>query len=772
MQERLLSKNKSGSITVYLTLMLLVMLSFIFTSIEASRITASKAYLAMLSRMASESLKGTYYYPLFNEYGLLAVDSGYGDTEQNLPYMADWINEKIETPIEQTDGGLLKFVDLYTSVLKTEGLQDSEGSGFVKQIRENVLYDSAELLISAFVDNPDLENSKPVAVLHDKQEAAMNSAKKVSETILKLMTQVDGIGTTRKGLDVKRGDLYSVGSFVKIFGAVSPEYMASTYGNLRVFGAVDEHIIYPRIIGQQLLKDFEKMTTLKKQIADLERIIREQTDEISALSTEEPRDNERIDFLLSQYLENVDEVEGLRSVYKETEGRAIEGYGVIKEVIEISKGEINVALPLVSQLKEKQEAAVPSVMEYEKSVREIKSMGTELREYYQRDIEGLRGLMGMEPEGYDTFKMIQTLKYDRDVLSGAMMPHYDAENLPLMISRTEIAIDAAEKIHYDGLRFNYGRINLEKHTGFDLEEYLNSLIGGGILAMIGVTDISDKGISGEDLPSGTLSGIGGGSIKSAMESGMSFFKNADFKAIVDSAIKTCSDSFVTEVYLQNNFSHYKNQRENTKICYEREYVLCGHKTDEANLSAMALRFFGLRMVMSLAAVLSDSTRTMLAESLAVAIAGMTGIAPLLYAIKYLVLIIWAVEEALVEVCALFMGKAVPIFCKSGHVTFAQLFLMNTVLIRTIAESFSGFGGPKYTSYMTFLSLFENVNKRNNRSMDLIQENMRFRFRDSFRIRNCVTRADFFVMATLKQKFDTGIFKESAYEHHYKTSMSY
>ena len=87
------------------------MLSFVFTTLEAARITAAKSYLAMLSEMASDSLQGSYYYPLFSEYGLLAVEGGYGSTDLSKEKIDLFLNDLLEHSTEKTWRGLITAND-------------------------------------------------------------------------------------------------------------------------------------------------------------------------------------------------------------------------------------------------------------------------------------------------------------------------------------------------------------------------------------------------------------------------------------------------------------------------------------------------------------------------------------------------------------------------------------------------------------------------------------------------------------------------------------
>ena len=119
-------KREKGSITVFLSLVLVLLFSFILTALEAARITGATAYVSMVSQLAGDSFFASYYYPLFKEYGLFGVDAGYEtaylsekNTEQDLLKYAT-------CGLEQMKGGLFSFEDTAVSLQGHQTLLDKE----------------------------------------------------------------------------------------------------------------------------------------------------------------------------------------------------------------------------------------------------------------------------------------------------------------------------------------------------------------------------------------------------------------------------------------------------------------------------------------------------------------------------------------------------------------------------------------------------------------------------------------------------------------------
>ena len=75
-------------------------------------------------------------------------------------------------------------------------------------------------------------------------------------------------------------------------------------------------------------------------------------------------------------------------------------------------------------------------------------------------------------------------------------------------------------------------------------------------------------------------------------------------------------------------------------------------------------------------------------------------------------------------------------------------------------------------YITVLSFFEDLQKKEMRIADIVQENIRLKYRDSFRMKNAVTDWSFTATVDSLKKFDTGFFGPAAYNTRFKTERSY
>jgi len=75
--------SKSGYMTVYLSLSLLIMLSFIFTLIEGIRMQTIRFQTECVMDIGLNSIFAEYHRELLEQYGLFGIDSSYGNDEVN-----------------------------------------------------------------------------------------------------------------------------------------------------------------------------------------------------------------------------------------------------------------------------------------------------------------------------------------------------------------------------------------------------------------------------------------------------------------------------------------------------------------------------------------------------------------------------------------------------------------------------------------------------------------------------------------------------------------
>ncbi len=791
------SNREQGSITVFLALMLILMTSFVFTALEGARITGAKAQLKMLSRMAADSFSADYYYPLFMEYGLLAVDSGFGGKEAENDRIKEEILGYLSPFYETTEGGLLSGGSPGLKIESTGTLLNSEKAGLRQQIRDEAVYEGAELLLEGITGNAMFESAEVLQKVYDKQAEAMESAAAVTDELLKLMTLIDGVLTSDIGLKLSdEGEILMNIGFLKMLGLKDESYMKGTYGNPQIFNAARGHIIYLDDVIQRVLKSLTELEALdsglsekRAELSDLRWRKSAFEAEVESLqeNVESEEDEERAGEIRTRIKELQDLVvclskdtkvrqETINQLEKERSDRASvcrSSYELIGRIIGVGLFNSQESLKALAALKLKQEAAGLAAEEYKAFLKSMDELPAELLNSLLNDAVDLKAYMTLEKSGYDTDRMLKTLSTNVVLLYMAELPAFDSGAPAKMMRNLERSRSCIAEMTYDGLKFNYGGLKAGSETGENVKSTLAEAMSGGLLKYLGVEEISKKRLNGLDLPSKGDWENASEDVFTAFDKMSDFFKEADPREMLKKAGETLSSDFVTEVWLKNHFSDFGSQRTDTMLAYEREYVLAGKKTDAENLASVALKLTAIRAVFTFASLMADASRSSEAMALAASISGFTGIPALLYVVKYAILVTWALEEALVEVSGLFMGKKIPLYSPTGRVSIGEILVMTGTKVKAKASAIpENLPGISYMQYITILSFFEGLDKKELRIADVIQENIRLKYRDSFRMKNALTDVSFISFVTVKTKFDTSFYFDESYMISAQTVMSY
>lgn len=114
-------------------------------------------------------------------------------------------------------------------------------------------------------------------------------------------------------------------------------------------------------------------------------------------------------------------------------------------------------------------------------------------------------------------------------------------------------------------------------------------------------------------------------------------------------------------------AHFKNFLSKTKeddkkeaLKYGLEYLIAGKESDEANLSSVANRIFGLRTIVWYGYFLTRKDKMAEAEAIAAAIASVLALPAAIEIIKYGIVMGWSMDEARKEVKSLLKGEDIPL----------------------------------------------------------------------------------------------------------------
>ena len=138
-----------------------------------------------------------------------------------------------------------------------------------------------------------------------------------------------------------------------------------------------------------------------------------------------------------------------------------------------------------------------------------------------------------------------------------------------------------------------------------------------------------------------------------------------------------------KAHFKNFLSKIKEDDKKEALRYGLEYLIAGKESDEANLSSVANRIFGLRTIVWYGYFLTRKDKMAEAEAIAAAIASVLALPAAIEIIKYGIVMGWSMDEARKEVKSLLKGEDIPLLpgksegVKLKYQSFLDSFLVIT-----------------------------------------------------------------------------------------------
>ncbi len=776
---------KKGSITVFLSLVLLLLFSFLLTTLEAARIRGATAYVSMLSELAGDSFLASYYYPLFQNYRLFGVNMGNEEGYLSESAIADSLKDNIIFGTEGLSGGLMQFQGVGVTDLKYETLLSGGGKEFLSQVRQQTVLDGLSLVLSELFSEKQFVEAGMVGEVYREQEKALAVTATVTSELLKLMELVDGIQMGKGGIAFdKNGKMQKKEFFIKQLIPMEKEAIIVAYNNAEVFQTISGGFFRADWVAAKIGLLVSDANRQADTILRSENLIREQEScrkeleksyeaEKKRLAGEKEPDTTYLTELEKEIVKldvAIEKEKEALTIYEEhrdnTIAQAKTKYNELKSNMKNVQSLLKDALEIVENLEKKQALAGIAVGAYEKFLEGVKnSLSEELYQVFLDELEKMKFYAGLDEKGFSVKTMKQSLLANQVLLEELSLSGFSERTLSVVAKEMTEIKNRMSGYTTEGLWFSYGDITVAEDTWDNVTGFLSNLLKTGILSLVGISkeEQSERSLSGKDLPSSGLEKENFlEELMDCIDEVQVMFRDGGIGKVLQSAGNAALDDTALELYSMKYFHSYGEEAPYTKLNYEREYLIFGKEEDKSNLFSVVLYLVAIRTLFSMAMILKQPDRMSQLETLSVGVAGFTGIPVLAAVVKYGVLLLWSVEEALVEVHALLQGKRVAVL-GMGTVSFGELFLMNKAAIERKARQIPDSVGAAYGDYLSLISLTRGVEKKAYRAMDLIQENIRFRYNDSFRIRHVVTSLSFGVGMELNKLFDTGVFPPAVYK---------
>lgn len=797
---KIMKQKEEGTITVFMSLILILILSLLLTIIEGARVNTTRTFAERALMTATDSLLAEYYKPLWDEYHVFGY---YANQNDELIIKQD-IQKKLNGYMNYTfqpAGDLVGInakdyynfypFDIGNLIVDNETFLTSyQGTLFINEAVEYMKYKElgkgAELILDKFKL---LEEPEKLSYVYEKKQSVEEELVEIDKGMLELMELLDGLKTSKSGIKVNsKGKLTTTDYFVKKICSSKVSMKAVEVNQKDVYQAVKNLYCNPKKDFEMIKKAVgdvdkeqifienkeikyselvDKISQKESEIKDVENIgskTREYSSEISRLNDE-----------LTELEKSKTEIKNQLKEHKDNKKNLLENIGDTEEKLDVlfkeMKPVIQDAIACVNKLIIKTEVAKPLLQQYKTYLYSQKEkVNPDTFSGLEENYNELNNYIGNGGNGYDLKNMKKILNNNFDVVI-TIMELLAEEQKQLSVqdyleakTSADLSVKALKNYKINGLKLDYSTLVLDKKAHMDNPiEGINNLLKKGISTLvINPEDISEKKLTDMGLPSdiATMQGESedytgafteffdkmttNGNSSGLGEVFKSLGANSDFSTVLAGAVNSVAEKFLYLDYMKEHFYSYDNSSEKDKkpsaLNYEQEYLLCENSSDAKNLSAVIMRITLLRAIMDFVSVSGDSAKRNEARVLAAALVGFTGLPILIGIVQAVILLTWSMAEALLDVCAMMMGKEIPLLKKKVILQLPEIFLINRTFLLSKAKSIPNSKeiSLAYQDYLNIFLFLKNKQNLTYHAMDLIQEDIKLRYNSpGFQINQCL-----------------------------------
>lgn len=202
------------------------------------------------------------------------------------------------------------------------------------------------------------------------------------------------------------------------------------------------------------------------------------------------------------------------------------------------------------------------------------------------------------------------------------------------------------------------------------------------------------------------------------------------------------------LYASHMFGSYLSGRGRSHP-YGLEYLATGKRNQKDAVAAVVNRLFFIRTLLNYGYVAIEPVLQQKSLATAAAIAAPLAAEVFIPVIQQSILLVLSLEEACVDITALLQGKKVPVMKNQANfqIKYEELCAASPVMFRNKASVYPEAGkglalnnfsqGMSYIHYLWLLMLMTPWNPLYQRSLDLIQDDLREKYNQSFDISSCI-----------------------------------
>lgn len=194
------------------------------------------------------------------------------------------------------------------------------------------------------------------------------------------------------------------------------------------------------------------------------------------------------------------------------------------------------------------------------------------------------------------------------------------------------------------------------------------------------------------------------------------------------------DSLLLYEYILEKTGHYGKEKDDSRLEYQTEYILCGMESDVDNISEVINRLFALRSAANAVHILSCQEKMDLLKIVSETIAAAVGLPEVSMLFQILFIVIWAEFEALWDVNGLLEGEKIPLIKDDSQWHYG----IDTANSEMQVSESRMTGGLDYGDYLRIFLAFQDKQLITYRLMDVMEMDIRLTPGNaSFRMDGCV-----------------------------------
>jgi len=791
---KLLDIKEQGSITVFLACLLPFILAFVGTILESARLQSIKTILSSQTEQSMQMMISDYSQELWEDYHIFAC----WEKEETV---LEEIRRSICYSIEPQKGEfqLFRAVLEELSIENVETLTGENGSILLHEIGEYMKYQLPADFFERFLNlSKIVKEAGSTAKVSEGKMKTEETLYQYSKEMMELMELVDGIYFGKNGVQCQGSYLKTTAVFVKQFMWGTPQRSqigipeGIAWDSLKncYYNVQEDFVALAALLSEhrELLEEIEQK---KQEIKNLQKEVHILQGRLSSLNmvdvvggSDDEAARERQAQIMSERSIIADqitaqnrtikklskEIESLEKRHKKFSSKwsAITGR-ITRKTAQICRC-IEKAEKLLPRLKKLQAEAVEAAEKYHELLDSEKdNLSDEIYYSFEEDCSKIFDCVGIS-DSQDTY--ICNLELAEQFLIGNQTILKNIEqglrikgDSYQVIVEMENQLKSLEKLakgyHYD-LHFAYGNITENKEEK-NPADALRKLKGKTLLSLV-VKDenkISDIKVPTErvfgtaevqkdkaqntvmdysDFSSNPFTLLFGNFSKEVLDGNFTKDNDEDTLKTVGILQELLLKSYVIKVFVNAAAEEQEKEAEKeTALSYEQEYILCGRTSDRDNLSDSVGKIITVRTICNYMSLLCDANRQKQAYEAAAAIAGFTGLEPLLEVLKAGILLIWAYDESLVDTAALLREKKVPMIKTPSQFicSFGDLMSVNRKMVQRKAEELSDNQGFSYEDYLFIFLCMEKQKNVLWRTADLLQWNLQRRYDSKFMLEKAV-----------------------------------